>query len=377
MRNPTQIRVFWLCMFAVLSSALALPAAAAVPAAHAARAVVPAAPLAPAHTRRPAAPTTDTPLLTVCPSTIPNCPIGVGAMPAQAAFDPTNQQVYVANEGSNSVSVIDANTDAVVTLSNAINPLFGFSFPFAVAVNPVTNLIYVTNLDTTFGTVTVIDGATNRPLAVVTVGIVPQGIAVDTTTGLVYVANGGGTVSVLTGGANPQVLTITSASFAAPDGVAINSRTHQVFVTNSGGATVSLIDEMSNTVTATIPVGPRPFSIALNASTNVLYVLNAGDSSLSVLHADTFSPIATVALAVPTFTPSSVVVNEQLNHIYVINRASANSVIVLTGAGAPALLATLPAGSDSRFAAVDPGNGRVYVTDFGDAEVQVIQDQQS
>src|SRR5713226_9566020 len=76
--------------------------------------------------------------------------IGAGTNPFAAAVNPVTNKIYVANQGSNNVTVIDAATNATTTVTDvsAIKPV-------AVAVNPVTNKIYVANEDS--NNVTVID----------------------------------------------------------------------------------------------------------------------------------------------------------------------------------------------------------------------------
>ena len=70
------------------------------------------------------------------------------------------------------------------------------SSPGAVAVNSVTNQIYVANNGS--NTVTVIDGATNNTTTVA-VGNGPDTVAVNTNTNQIYVANlGSGNVTVIT-----------------------------------------------------------------------------------------------------------------------------------------------------------------------------------
>ena len=61
--------------------------------------------------------------------------------------------------------------------------------PWSLAVNPVTNKIYVANWDS--ANETVIDGATNSATATLTVGTGPGGIAVNPVTNRVYVTNSG------------------------------------------------------------------------------------------------------------------------------------------------------------------------------------------
>ena len=60
------------------------------------------------------------------------------------------------------------------------------SYPSAVAVNPVTNKIYVANQNS--NTVTVIDGVTNST-AIVATGRSPIALAINSVTNQIYVAN--------------------------------------------------------------------------------------------------------------------------------------------------------------------------------------------
>jgi YVTN family beta-propeller protein len=63
-------------------------------------------------------------------------------------------------------------------------------------VNPIRNRIYVANAGS--NTVSVIDGTTNTVVATVTVGTTPFGVAVNPTTNRIYVTNSGSnTVSVI------------------------------------------------------------------------------------------------------------------------------------------------------------------------------------
>src|SRR5205814_346371 len=104
--------------------------------------------------------------------------VTAGIFPQAAAVNPVTNQIYVANFGSNNVTVIDGATNAATTVTDA-----GANEPVAVAVNPVSNKIYVVN--TASRTVTVIDGATNATTAVM-VGGNPHGVAVNPTTNKIY-----------------------------------------------------------------------------------------------------------------------------------------------------------------------------------------------
>ena len=79
--------------------------------------------------------------------------------------------------------------------------------PIAVGVNPTTNKVYVANIGS--NTVSVIDGATNSVVATPTVGTDPRAIGVNLTNGKVYVPNRlSNSVSVIDGASNLVVATV-------------------------------------------------------------------------------------------------------------------------------------------------------------------------
>ncbi|HKP99888.1 MAG TPA: YncE family protein [Actinomycetes bacterium] len=110
--------------------------------------------------------------------------------------------------------------------------------------------IYVANFSS--NTVSVINGQTNTVVAEVPVGFFPIGVAVNEATNTIYVANAtDNTVSVISGQTNTAVATIPVGSFA--EWVAVNPLTNTVHVTNALDSTVSVINGQTNTVVATIP----------------------------------------------------------------------------------------------------------------------------
>src|SRR6266446_265996 len=76
--------------------------------------------------------------------------IPVGGQPMAVAVNPLTNKIYVANNGDGSMTVIDGATHAAATV-----PLGSGAKPIALAVNPVTNRVYVAD-GSNF--ITVIDG---------------------------------------------------------------------------------------------------------------------------------------------------------------------------------------------------------------------------
>ena len=178
------------------------------------------------------------------------------------------------------IVVVDGNNNSV------IDTIPVGSYPHEVAVNSVTNKIYVSNFghllepDTT---VSVIDGITNTVVNTIQVGTNPVGVAVNSVTNKIYVSNyASNTISVING-ITDNVISITSISH--PYSVAVNSVTNIVYVTNIRDDMITLIDGSTDTVLKTIQVGQQPNGITVNSVTNKIYVSNnvAGAGTISII----------------------------------------------------------------------------------------------
>ena len=83
--------------------------------------------------------------------------VTVGVSPFAIAVNPVSNKIYVAGSGSNNVTLINGADNSTATVSVGTTPV-------AVAVNPVTNKIYVANNGS--NNVTVINGADNSTTTV-------------------------------------------------------------------------------------------------------------------------------------------------------------------------------------------------------------------
>ncbi|MGA5824234.1 YncE family protein, partial [Kitasatospora sp. NPDC094028] len=92
----------------------------------------------------------------------------------------------------------------------------------------------------------------------------------------------------------PPNQTVAVGSF--PTGVAITPDGRHAYVTNEGDNTVSVIDTVTNTVTATVVVGTGPFDVAVTPDGLHAYVTNNGDNTVSVIDTVTNTVTATVVV---------------------------------------------------------------------------------
>jgi YVTN family beta-propeller protein len=191
----------------------------------------------------------------------------------------------VTNFGSNSVSVVDAATNRVVsTLPVGAGPR-------GIAVNSATGRAYVVNSGS--NTVSIVNVAAGSSTQVA-VGAGPWGVAVDAAANRVYVTNSfGNTLSILDGATGATIATVAVGS--TPRGVAVNPGINRVYVANSGGSSVSSVATASNAVTV-FAVGNAPWGIAVRPATGRAYVTNSGSGTVSVLDTVGGRVVATISV---------------------------------------------------------------------------------
>ena len=176
-----------------------------------------------------------------------------GTRPTGVAYDSGKGEVFVANSGSNSVSVISDSSNTVVATVTV-----GTS-PWGLAYDSGKGEVFVTNWGS--DNVSVISDSSNTVVTTVTVGSHPYGGAYDSGKGEVFVANyGSGNVSAISDSNNTVVATMTVGSY--PIGMAYDSGKGEVFVANWGSSNVSVISDSSNTVVATVIIGANPYGVA-------------------------------------------------------------------------------------------------------------------
>ncbi|MBV6757782.1 Ig-like domain-containing protein [Rhodococcus opacus] len=246
----------------------------------------------------------------------------VGSNPSGAVFAGT--KTYVANQGSKSVSVLDANNAVVGSVTVGTSPT-------GVAANPAGTRVYVTNSGS--GNVSVIDTVTNKVVATVTTGTTPNAVAVNPTGTRAYVTNSSsGTVSVINTANNTVVATVTTGTTPNAVTVANTPTGTRAYVTNSSSGTVSVIDTVTNKVVATVGVGTTPNAVAVNPTGTRVYVTNRGSNTVSVIDTATNKVVGTVAVGSrPTavrvsYDGSAAYVVTDSDRLWVIDTATAKVV---------------------------------------------------
>jgi YVTN family beta-propeller protein len=203
--------------------------------------------------------------------------VPVGSAPTGVVYDSNKGEVFVANSGSNSVSVIsDANNSVVATIplqSGSLNPV-------DLTYDSGKGEIFVLNsppdeISFSSSTITVIADSNNSIVATITLGFNSVvGISYDSAKGEIFVAgqNPGGPVTIISDTNNSVVSTVLVGGH--PQGIVYDSGMGETFVSVEGDTSnwVSVISDNSNTVVAKVTVENVPIGLAYDPGKGEIFV---------------------------------------------------------------------------------------------------------
>ena len=246
-----------------------------------------------------------------------------------SAAEANHTKVYVANQGSNTVTVIDDQRLSAMTKARAdqtpaedtarvADPSFAVVATIAVGANPIAvamsadgTLAYVANLNSS--SLSIIDTEIDQVVATVGAGPSPRDVE------------------------------------ATPDG-------RYVLVTNQSTNSVTVLDASNYSIVAIVPVGTFPCAISIARDGSAAYVTNRLSNSVSIIDLDTF---AVTDVPVGTFA-CDVMVSPDGRFAIVTNRLSGNITIIDTATKLP--VATVATGTNPQGVDFSADGTRAYVT---------------
>lgn len=221
-------------------------------------------------------------------ATIPPAPVGVN--PVALAIDPGGKFLFVANQGSNSVSVftIDRSTGVLAEVSGS--PFATGAAPSGVAAT--SKAVYVANAGA--GTISAYTYASSGALTAVSgspfaAGSQPSGLALANNDTYLYAADpAGNSVLAFTIGSSGELAAVSGSPFAAgttPVHVAAHDKF--LFAANSGSNNVSMFNigssgALTGASGSPFAAGANPAFVDIDNGGNFVFVANSGSGSISV-----------------------------------------------------------------------------------------------
>ena len=201
--------------------------------------------------------------------------------PLSASLSP---RIYVANESTNDVSVIDATTfqpiGTIPSLNHSTHDL---------AVSRDGRRLYASNLAS--GRVSVIDTVKRETIASIYTGERCHVVALSNDDSQLWVANiGENTISIVDTKTFRILGTIPVAK--GPTGLTFSHDGRFAFVSGQGDKTVGVVDTATHQVIKTIPVGANPHFMVVSRDGHV-WGVNTGQNDIYVLDPETHEKVGT------------------------------------------------------------------------------------
>ena len=284
-----------------------------------------------------------------------------GSVTSAGSFSNTGvitANAYVANSSNGTVSVINTATNVVTkTLTVGANP-------YAVTLTPSGAFAYITNGNS--ASVSIINTSTNTVTGTIAVGTNPYGITTSPDGTKVYVTNNGSnTVSVINTATNTVTATVTVG--ANPYGVIVSPDASKAYVVNGTSNTVSIINTTTNAVIGTIAVGSHPRRIIISPDGTRVYVSNNVSNTVSVINTATNTVVATVAVGV---SPLSVAVSLDGSKVYVASSSNASISVINTATNT--VVSSISVGSTPFGVSLSPDGTKLFVVNSGSNSVSII-----
>lgn len=281
--------------------------------------------------------------------------VSVGNAPFNSVINYNNDKIYVANNLSNDVSVVDKNTYAITaTISVGTKPSH-------LAVDPVNNIIWVANSSS--NDVSFIDSNTDSVLGTIGVGTRPVGI--EYYNGYIYVANLlSNDITIID--ASTNTISSTISSIATPRNFAVDTDLNNLWISGVGPDYVAIIDLDTNTLSGSVSVGTNPYDVVYDPDNKHIYVANYSSANVSIFDTTNETIIATVSVGT---NPSNLTYDSLKSRIYVSNFGSGNlSVLENLSVVNTVTTAGVPRGLE-----YDKQSAKIYLSNDSLDALQVIE----
>jgi YVTN family beta-propeller protein len=290
---------------------------------------------------------------------------GVLQCPGPLAVNPVTSTTYVADTCGAAVTWFESSgaPGGTINLVTTTDPEAPMPVnPVAIAVNPVTNQVYVA-LDGNSG-IAVIDGTSKTVTATIAAGAQPSAIAVNPATNKIYVANSGsGSLAVINGGNNSFTL-LDLGGPVRPVAITVDNVRNRIYVANKDGGYVAVIDGDGDTVVKNVATGGAPNSVAVNPLTSRVYVVDETNETFTIIDGREFSGTGGAVFLTGT---TQMVVDPLRARVFLVN----GNHVGVGSTGDDSLDANIDMGVAVNQIAVDSISGTLFVA-LADGTVKMI-----
>ncbi len=271
--------------------------------------------------------------------------------------------VWVADEAGNSLTAVDAGTNAVVAT------VTGVEGPHNVQVSPDGRTLWTVSGHDSYAAM--LDSETLGLHGAVPTGSSPAHVVVSPDGATVYITNGGdGTVSVLDARTMTPVETVEVGN--GPHGLRPSPDGRWVYVANMADGTLSVIDTETISVVDTIEVGEAPAQVAFSPDGRFVYASLNGEDSVAKVDVASRTLVGKVEVG---DGPIQTYVSGDGRYLLVANQGTEErpgTTVSVIDTRTFTVSATVETGQGAHGIVVDPSSRHAYVTNIYDDDVAVL-----
>jgi DNA-binding beta-propeller fold protein YncE len=274
----------------------------------------------------------------------------VGKNPFEIAVNSVLNKVYVSNNVTKDISIIEVNSKKVSSLYN--------SFPGTIKLNEKTNKAYI---ETSYG-IMVLDGITDQTDTLIDVNS-SYNLEINPINNFVYVGSNSDSCIAEINPLTYQVKYIST--IYCPIDLKINKQTRTLYLIHGVYNKLSII-KLDNYNITSIPCGDYVDNICINESTNKIYVTDAINKSVFEINGIDNSSII-IQLNKNLGGLGNIEVNERENKIYVLN---GDYLTVINGE--TRLTSNVYVGDNPWAINLNKNTNKVYITCFFEKKIVVV-----
>jgi YVTN family beta-propeller protein len=224
--------------------------------------------------------------------------ITVGNSPMRGKFSAINNSLYVTNFGSDSISVINQNTNLVT----GTIPLLPGSKPTALSITQ--DGLWLYDVNSGLNSVSQVDLTAKKVVNTFGIWANPTFVSLTPDDSLLYVGTSGDNAVSIIDAATFQ--TVKTVSLTNPTSIMFNREGSTAYITSGASPVGSLVALRTSdySVRQTISVGANPVGVTRDAYDTLIYVVNKGSSTVTILQSQDNSIVGTIPLGAP---PNAVV----------------------------------------------------------------------
>jgi YVTN family beta-propeller protein len=287
--------------------------------------------------------------------------IRVGDEPEGVAVSPDGRTVYVANQNSRILSVVDAATRRVTPVRLRNTPRF-------VTTSRDGSLVFVSmyEKDMSGSGLAVVDAARRKVVRYLSTGVQPFTLAVGPDDRVWVPIHSRGRLEIFSAGGHHMDARVTVP--ANPHAVAFSAGLRRAYTANHESNAVAVIDMRTDRLVKSVRVSKSPHSVAVSPDGRTVLVAGYEADTADLIDAATLRRTGPFRVG---DMPQSVAFAADGRHGYVVNEG--DDTVSVVDARTGKVTSTVRVGGSPRTIAISPDGRRAYVTNGHDDTLSVLR----